>query len=72
MSPRANTAKAAEQARLERDGEPTGGSVHVRVIADTAIVVGENVCPPGETFVAAEPAVRDAIARGLLEVIASV
>ncbi len=65
-----NDAQRAEQARLEREGIiATPTMLHVRVIGETAIAVGDGVAPPGETFVAPEPAVRNAVARGLLEVV---
>lgn len=65
-----NDARRAERARINRDGVPAGGTLHVKVIANYAIAIGGNIAQPGESFVAAERAVRDAVARGLLEVVA--
>ena len=62
-----NDARLAEEARQERDDDPTSGTVRVRVARDTAVALGDKLHEPGTTFTAPVAAVENAIARGLVE-----
>ncbi len=65
--PNPNTPEKAEQARHERDGDPATGTVKVKVISEHPVSVGGKAHEPGATFTGPVDAVRDAVARGLLE-----
>lgn len=55
----------AEAARQERDGEQGGDDVKVKVVSPVSIA--GTIHDAGATFTAPEPAVREALARGLVE-----
>lgn len=60
-------AHEAEMVRLARDGDQTIGAVNVRVeVGEHAISVAGQTHEPGATFSAPQEAVRDALARGLV------
>ena len=73
MSETFNTELAveAEQARQARDGAlgvgEVGEVVKVEVVSEHPISVADAMYEPGATFQASEHAVRDALARGLVE-----
>jgi len=64
--PNTTLARKAEEARQVRDGDPPSGAVKVKVTGG-AVAVGGEVHESGATFTAPEEAVRDALARGLVE-----
>lgn len=68
MTPPDNDARAAEQARRERDGDPVSGTLRVKALATVA--VGDKVHEEGSTFTAPVAAVEQALARGLVEQVA--
>ena len=61
----------AEQARQARDGAvgvgEVGGVVKVEVVSEHPMSLAGQAHEPGATFQASEEAVRDALARGLVE-----
>lgn len=60
-----NLAVEAEYARQERDGEPEAQTVRVKAVE--AVSIAGKAHDAGATFTAPVEAVRDAIARGLVE-----